>query len=474
MTEVFDQSIQYQPEISNHPTPVYRTLTPQGSNSVNLSTTSVVGPVDIVVPPAVINYSKSRLSFLLTLPQPSQDGVNNRATWLNANLGNLFSRIALTDTLTGATIADISNFDFYANMVSGAGTKAEDLYTKASAPALFNTSLTSQLNPVEEIGKAMGTAVADCNYVGYSNAALTNAIFTQFSGKRQFYIGQLTTDGANTGVGDIYLQVSIPLSAFKMSFFSVDKNIYTPTNWNLSLYFNPTSSFCYVSRSISIGDSTPGAYSPNAGAVVPLISNISFITCGEGNLQLSSQIINKIMTQGLSMPFSYPTVSRFVASAASSHAVNLMLSRAYGSRILGIMTAAYETLNNNTKVRRRGDWVQYNSFLNSVPILSAAGFNVLRGEDYSIANRHIMNDSAVQTSGEYALSEYFFFDSWMGQIALHEMDKKQTMVDGLSVQEQNSTWSLTGSTTGNRTFNFVSCVFGQKVINLSNQGATVI
>lgn len=473
MTEVFDESIQYQPMVSNHPTPVYRTLTPQGTSSVNLSTTSVVGPVDIVCPPAVINYSKSRLSFLVTLPQPSQAaGPTNRVTWVNANLGNLFSRIALTDTLTGATIADISNFDFYASLVSGAGTSVEDLLTKASGPTTggFQPVATAQLLPVEEIGKVQGQTVAD-NYIG--SGALTNASFTQFSGKRQFYIGTVTVNTNNSGVGDIYLQVSIPLSAFKMSFFSVDKNIYTPTNWNLSLYFNPISSFAFCATANNDA-STNSAYSFNAGAVVPLISGISLITCGEGNLALSSQIINKVMTEGLSMPFSYPTVSRYVAAAASSHAVNLMLSRAYGSRILGIMTAGFETTGQNTKIRTRGDWVQYNSFLNSIPILSPGGFNVLRGEDYTIANRHIMNDSAIQTSGEYALSEYFFFDSWMGQIPLYEMDKKQTMVDGLDVQAANSTWSLTGTTTGNRAFNWISIVFAQKVINLSNQGATVI
>lgn len=473
MTEVFDQSIQYQPEISNHPTPVYRTLTPQGSNNVNLSTTSVVGPVDIVVPPAVINYSKTRISFLLTLPQPAQvPGGTNRLSWVNANLGNLFSRISLTDTLTGATIVDISNFDFYANLVSGAGTSVQDLLTKASGPATggFQPVATSQLLPVEEIGKVQGVTVAD-NYIG--SAALTNASFTQFNGKRQFYIGTITTNTDNSGVGDIYLQVSIPLSAFKMSFFSVDKNIYTPTNWNLSLYFNPISSFCFCNTANNTATGNT-AYSFNAGAVVPLISGISLITCGEGNLALSSQIINKVMTQGLSMPFSYPTVSRFVASASSSHAVNLMLSRAYGSRILAIITAGYESDGNNTKIRRRSDWVQYNSFLNSIPILRAEGFNVLRGEDYTIANRHFLNDSAVQTSGEYAQSEYLHIDSWMGQVPLYEMDKKQTMVDGLSVDSQNSTWSLTGTTTSNRTFNWTSIVCGQKVINLSNQGATVI
>jgi hypothetical protein len=473
MTEVFDESIQYQPQISNHPTPVYRTLTPQGSNNVNLSTTSVVGPVDIVVPPAVINYSKSRLSFLLTLPQPAQEPLGtNRLSWVNANLGNLFSRIALTDSLTGATICDVSNFDFYINLVSGAGTSVQDLLTKASGPATggFRPVATSQLLPVEEIGKVQGVTVAD-NYIG--SAALTNASFTQFNGKRQFYIGTITTNTDNSGVGDIYLQVSIPLSAFKMSFFSVDKNIYTPTNWNLSLYFNPISSFCFCATANNTAAGNTN-YSFNAGAVVPLISGISLITCGEGNLALSSQIINKVMTQGLSMPFSYPTVSRFVASASSSHAVNLMLSRAYGSRILAIITAGYESVVNNTKIRRRDDWVQYNTFLNSIPILRAEGFNVLRGEDYTIANRHFLNDSAVQTSGEYAQSEYLHIDSWVGQIPLYEMDKKQTMVDGLDVSAQNSTWSLTGTTTTNRTFNWTSIVCGQKVINLSNQGATVI
>lgn len=471
MTEVFDESIQYQPQVSNHPTPVYRTLTPQGTSSVQLSTTSVVGPVDLVIPPAVINYSKTRLSFLLTLPQPAQVG-GNRLSWINANLGNLFSRIALTDTLTGATIADISNFDFYANLVSGAGTSVEDLLTKASGPVTggFQPVATSQLLPVEDIGKVQGVTVAD-NYIG--SAALTNASFTQFSGKRQFYIGTITTNTDNSGVGDMYLQVSIPLSAFKMSFFSVDKNIYTPTNWNLSLYFNPISSFCFCNTANNTAAGST-AYSFNAGAVVPLISGISLITCGEGNLALSSQIINKVMTEGLSMPFSYPTVSRFVASAASSHAVNLMLSRAYGSRVLAIITAGYETVVVNTKIRRRDDWVNYNSFLNSIPILRAEGFNVLRGEDYTIANRHFLNDSAVQTSGEYAQSEYLHIDSWMGQIPLYEMDKKQTLVDGLDISTSNSTWSLTGTTTGNRTFNWVSIVLGQKVINLSNQGATVI
>ena len=483
MTEVFDQSIQYQPEISNHPTPVYRNISPQGANSINLSVASSVGPVDFVIPPAPINLSRSRINFRLYLP--SSNNANNRALWLNANLGNLFSRLVLTDTLTGATMCDLSNADFYMSLVAPAGTSIDDLQTKPiynGGAGAGDTSVLSGVqaatdalasgNPFEEITRVVnvsGNAVTQQaqNYTG--RLAQNLAGFTSpAGGRRQFIIGTL---GAAAAAQDLYLYVSIPLSAFKMTIMSVDKLLYFPTNLNLSVYFSACSSFVFQNDSLS--DATNGEAYATAGQ--PLISNLSITTCNEGNLALSSQIINKVMTSGLSLPFSYPTVSRFVAGASSTHSINLMLTRAYGSRILAILTAGFETSNANVKVHRRGDLVQYNTFLNNVAILNQAGFQVSqRGEDYIIGNVHFLTDSAVQNSAEYSIAEWIHIDSWMGLKKFVDMNKDQTKVDGLSVDSQNSTWSLTATTTGNRSFNWINCVLGQKVLTISNQGATVI
>jgi hypothetical protein len=464
MTEIYSDEISYTNKISNHSTPMYRTVTPQSGQTVTLSETSSVGPVDIVISPAVINYSKSRLSFTLSLPESNTAA---RFTYLNANFGNLFSRIVLSDTVTSAVIADISNFDYYMSLVSPAGTHFDDLVTKPiTAVQTFATAATSNLYPVEEITRTRGDAVN--NFTG--NAAVDIGTLGAYTGRRQQYISVVSA-GGNEGL--MVFNVSIPLSAFKMSFFSVNKNIYVPSNLNLSLYFNAIQSYAFVGSSATTATTNAAVYVPLAGQT-PQITNLSLVTCNEGNLSLSSQLIQKVMSEGISMPYSYPTISRYSAGATSSHSINLMLSRAYGSRILAIVTAGFETVNSNPKVHVRGDLAQINTFLNNVAILSQSGFNCLRGEDYSIANAHFIEKSCIPNNAVYALADWVHCDSWMGQIPLWEMDKKQTDVDGMDVSAQNSTWSLIASSTGNRTFTFISAIFGQKVVSFSSSGTLVM
>ncbi len=469
MTETYSNEISYQTVVSNHSTPLYRTVTPQSSTSIDLSATSSVGPVDIVISPSPINFSKSRLSFTLTLPESN---VNNNFTWLNANFGNLFSRIVLTDTVTSAVICDISNADYYMSLVDPAGTTFTDLVTKPiTSLQTFDVPATSALYPVEEISRTRGDinvgTVTVNNFTG--NGAVDIGTLGTFTGRRQFYISK-AANNANRAL--MVFNISIPLSAFKMSFLSVNKNFYSPSNLNLSIYFNAIQNFAFVAP-LDTTAANGVAYNP-LGGQTPRISDIKLISCGEGNLSLSSQLISKVMSEGISMPYSYPTVTRYVAPASSSHSVSVMLSRAYGSRILAILTAPFETINANNKVHVRGDLVQYNTYLNNVSLLSANGFSALQGEDFTIANAHLINESSIQNNATYALAEWIHGDSFMGLIPLWEMDKKQNEVDGLDVSAQNSTWSLIGSTTGNRSFQWVSIIFGQKIISFTSSGVMVV
>jgi hypothetical protein len=118
----------------------------------------------------------------------------------------------------------------------------------------------------------------------------------------------------------------------------------------------------------------------------------------------------------------------------------------------------------------------YNTFLNSVAILSQAGFTTSAGraEDYIIANKDFFKGSVLQTAGEYRFCEWVHIDSFFGRKPLHELNQHE--IDGLDVGNQTATYSqqfnyTTGITDG---ASYVTAIIGQKMLTLSAQGSMVM
>ena len=458
MTEKISDELNYSPVISNHSTPVFRTVQPQNSATVTLSAAATSGPVEFVIPPSVFNFSKSRLNFDLNVALTAAS-YNN----INANLLTTISRVVCYDSATNSQLLDISSFEKYCSMISSAGTSLTDFLSKSfdtANPSAGGTNPSPQ--PVEDIGKLVTTAanyVIDGNVVAGTTSVdlVTQGGQTQ---RRQFFTGG---SGAATN-----FRVSIPLSAFKFTVLASEKLLYSPSQIVLQIYFNATNNFGFITTantSVLTGEGVLAATT---------VTNLSLSLCNEGNLQIVSSVIDRVMKEGLSMPIAYPSITRVTNVAATSVSTYIPLTKAYGNRILGLVSAIFFN-GNFAKANARGRWdlTQYNTFLNNVAILSQSGFttNNGRGEDYILANKDFFKSSALETQGDYRTAEWVHIDSFKGRVPLHEWNQHE--IDGLDVGMATATYSQQYNFTAGVNGVYVTAIIGQKQMTITNQGVMV-
>lgn len=455
-TEKISSELDYSPVVSNHSTTVYRSVAPQGSNSVTTSITSTVGPTEFIIPPSVMNLSKSRLNFSISVPAQAAGNIAH----INANLLTAISRITLYDSATNALWCDISNVNNYASLVVPACTDFKHYATKSfwTVNPSEASLATAQTKTVEDISKSNLTVG---NFGGDGVAASDLALQNFYFSRRQFY-NQATAATA------CYLDVSIPFSAFKLSVLSSNKQLYNPANMVLQIYWNALNNYASVGTAVT--NPLNGAASVDNAFT---LSNISLTLANEGNLAIVSQVINKVMTSGISLPIAYPTVTRQAIAAASAHSYQLSLTKGYGQRILAIISAPFSAQAgaNYANVHIRGTLTTYNTFLNNVPILTPAGFDATKNQDFTIANREYLEDSVIQTNAEYALGEWLHCDGFFGPKSLKDVDQHE--VDGLDVGTQSSTWQVQANLSAATAYNWTSIIIGQKVLTVSNMGSMV-
>ena len=132
------------------------------------------------LPNNVMNLSKSKLVFDLTLPAlPIIASVGTtpfysaQYQWLSAIALSLIDRITLTSR-AGTILADIPNCGIFGNIVSAVCTKASDLATKTSYGTnniLNSTQANALLKPVGDEVKCNSNANFQANANVYSGAA---------------------------------------------------------------------------------------------------------------------------------------------------------------------------------------------------------------------------------------------------------------------------------------------------------------
>lgn len=456
--EKFSEELQYSPVVSNHSTIIYRNVAPQSSTSVTLSATSSVGPSEIIIPPSVFNPAKSRLNFSLRIPE-----VNGKYTWTNANLLTTISRVVLYDSATNAVLLDCGNFDKYVSLVVPAGTHIDNLLTKSfvsGAPATAEADANPR--PVEDISKSNSTN----NFTGQGTG--DTGAFAPYTGRRQFYISPVGNGAAG---GDAFFNVSIPFDAFKMTFLSSNKMVYFPSNIVLQIYWNAGNQFFFTANANNDTGTSQTA------AVSPVVSNLSIALANEANLAIVSQVIDKVMKEGLSMPIAYPTTTRQSLSASTAHSYSLQLTRGYGNRILALISAPFSasaTTTTASQLHARGTLGVYNTLINNVALLYPAGLDATKGQDYTIGNKEYLAKSSVQALGEYYTNEWVHVDSFVGQKPLWKIDEDQHEIDGLDVGAQSSTWSIQAALTGSTAYIWITAIVGQKMLTISNQGSMVV
>jgi hypothetical protein len=286
------------------------------------------------------------------------------------------------------------------------------------------------------------------------------------------YIGREIFRISTPGNAASYYSVSMDFEdVFKFTALSLDKNIYNPANMVLQIYFNAGDSFLF--NCAANNDATTPVSSP-AGTV----SNLQVQLANEANLNLVAQTIDLVMKQGVTLPVAYPTVTRQAFSTTTAPSYQLQLTSGYGKRILflasspfglagtGINANNYHGIfaaNGTTQVL-----TQYQTTLNSVPIKTPAGFNVLKGEDYNVGNKSYLVNSPTQSLGYYRYYDWVHIDSFFGERPLSSLD--QTLVDGIDVSTQSQTFGFQATTTS-LAQTWVTAIVGQKMLQLTSGGA---
>jgi hypothetical protein len=449
--EKFSNDITYTPVVSNHSTTIMRQLSPQGSNTVTLSTSSVVGPTEVLIPPTCMNLKKCRLSFSLLIAAPSSTNV----AYVNGNLNTMINRVVLYSTLTNAVLADISSFEKYTSLLTPSSTEVSEYLTKSYASTLQTTVANARLNTLEDISKSNISTVND------SGANTDLGPFNPILGRRQWYIG-----GAG---GALALDVSLPFSSFKHSIFSTDKNLYFNENLCLQIYWNNTDNFAFIAAAATDPTGTNASLEAD-----PVISNIQMSLATEGNLSIVSQTIDKVQKEGITLPFTYPMVIR-QSITSTSPSYTIQLTRALGQRILGIITAPFsQVARSGANNHLRGTIQTYNTFINSVALRYQGGFSALQSQDYWLANKAFLEKSVVQSIGEYINAEWIHVDSFFGDKPLYLADMTQNDVDGLDVSNASSTWQFQSTLSASTAYTWVSIVLGQKILSITKDGAYVM
>ena len=460
--EQISEELKYAPVVNNHSTTAFRKISPQGvSTQIALSAASAVGPTEFIIPPSVFNPSKSRLNFQLELPDP---GATVAVNWVDSNLLSTISRVVLYDSNTNAVWLDCSNFEKYAALVVPAGTSYDDFKTKqgfwqtttyAQKMGIANTD--SQPFPMEDISKSNSLV----NVTHLNTAAASTAAFNSYEGRRYLLPG---TDSEKS-----FLDVSLPLAAFKFTALALDKQLYNPANLVLQIYWNATDNFAWYSASTTNPTTSAGSIGATA-----YINNVSLQLANEQNLTIISKITQQVMSSGISIPIAYPTTTRQAISSSTAHSYQLNLTKGYGQRILALVTGAFSVGSTAVNARNshiRGTISTYNTFMNNIATKYPNGYDATLGQDYFYGNREYLEKSTIQNAGEYAVAEWVHIDSYFGEKPMCMVD--QTEIDGYDVGSTASAWQIQCNLSSAAAATWVTAIIGQKMLTLSNQGSMV-
>lgn len=451
-SQIFSDEIKYTISNNNHSSIQFRNVSPQATNTVTLSKSSASGPTEFIISPAVVNLSLSRLEFTIEFTAFAAN-----ATWINANFHTIISRLVVYDSGTNALWADISNFEKYASLTVPLSTQQTELFSKAGGLGTLvipTTSAIAKTNPYEDITKNSGITV---NLDGSgSNLYAANPMF----GRQQTLTAVINTAG--------FIDVSIPFSSLKSTVLGLNKLIYSPTNLVVQIYWNASNNFAWHSLSDTVPTSTPISLN-----TAPTISALNLALACESNLGLISQVITKATGEGIEFPIPYPSVIRTNIASAASQSFSLQLTRAYGNRILYILSSPFNAGATVNLSNEHGCVIDlYNTFLNNVSIKSPSGFDVTKGEDYMIGNKEYLKKSVIQNLAEYRLGEWVHVDSWVGEKSISDVD--YTQIDGLDVGSASSTFQIQATVNPVAAYNWITVIVGQKMLKITSMGSQVM
>lgn len=420
-------------------------------NQASFSTTSFTtssGLFELIIPASVVNLSKSRLQFGVSLV-PAATVV----PILASQAGCYFNRCSLS-TLSGTLLADISNVNKFLQMVLPMSTSYEELTTYTQG-----MPQSSSLGAVNAVSLQATLALSKTTPNGALQRSDTPFIAAGTAGSTNI-IGDLARHPAQH-IGTKFWNYSAPVNTeghqwfdvalgelFKHTLLSVDKSLYfAGESLSLQLYYDAPQAYA-ITSTLATTNLETGTIT--AGSTFTLTSPVLYLA-QEMNLDLAREVMDKCQS-GLELPFSYVYGSKQVFSASSQQTVQQTINSSLGSSLLFFATAPFDSTdsgpgaNSNAIISIERNNItatalsNYNTFIDSIPIQAASGFDITLSEHYRANQENFQGACAPLSITEFGYN-FTHVDNFCGQ-PLHVLGSNgQTMINGMSLG-MNRVWSL--------------------------------
>jgi hypothetical protein len=458
-------SIDYEEKVFNHPSPLMVKITPIGGTTSPAISVSSSGTLsEFQIPSKVVNLSKSYISFDMEWASVAAD----KSSYFYGNTASVIDRIVVSTIGSNTILADISNVGNYVAAVAAAHTSIEDFLDKPNGDADFATTIgAAQKLPVEDITRSD----TELNPHPKPSGDSSNPKYTGV--KHLIKLG---------GTGARFLSIKLPLSAFKGSVLSVDKELYfSGETLNIAIYWAAANTYGFIADFTAATPGVPGTsfptpdvYDPTSNAsplaTAPVISNLTMYANVEQNTILTSRLVNKVNTEGLTMPVPVVWTSK-QNLAQGEPSLTLNITKSHGNTLLWVAYAPFDNtpINATAKVHTTASIDYYNTYLNQIPVLSNSGIDVNRGEHW-IYNKESLSGSAIQSVSAYN-NAFTHFDNFTG-MSLPEFIKHSTLTNGIDLTRETQQWQVRATTRASLNHNVFWCT--QKQLVLTRAGVMLI
>ena len=282
--EKISPEIDFTHKVGNHSSPLYLKVNPINNvQTFTASSTSVYGPVEILIPSKVLSLKKSKLSWDLALASVT----GTIAPWVQANALCQLDRLVITTQNTNNILLDLPNLNRYASMFSPVCTTLTELRNKSSPGydttvannvVASTTVAAGQAIPYEDISRNFQATNIDGNAIDYGCPG---------DGIRKLILG-------NNSAGTTNISFEFDLGSLQGTICDLDQLLYfSGEQLLISIYFSPVNRFAWKSTTSA---------SPDTGAATittaVTYSNINMYLYTEQNLSVSTGIVEKVMRGG--------------------------------------------------------------------------------------------------------------------------------------------------------------------------------
>jgi len=425
--------------------PKYRFLRLPLNNITGSSTTITATSTQLLefkMPNSVYNLAQSFLGYSVSVA-----GSASNYNWVQEDTFDIVSN-AYFGNASGLDICNLTYASKYVKMARKIKTDFQDFCASDSLGACYpsNALVAGNAYPVANQNFG-GTAMGVVNYT------------------EPKYLS--SGSGTNTALAR---QRLYPLHGIVDTVFSVDKDIYIPTDMYVRFTAGGANQFAFTSTSGT--DPTAGAA---AVAVDVTLSNIYLYLAVETNQLIIDSVISKVLSDGIKLNVPYTVAFRNAQANGTVANVNLQLSSQYGKTLKQIMHTVWHGTESANTAQDCGNYngtkiATYNTFMNSRQLQDSSiscNSSIIANYDDWRENRRFLRGSVIANRSIYAQNWFHldrFYEENNGTLIAEE-----NRVDGFDMSKGPALWQLQATTASGAWNHYTFATFNRDII-IDKQG----